>query len=233
MSQDLPPVPHNVPITDQRTMGTVSPQWSDWFKKAFARMGGHLAPTNNDPIVSSRFAAGAVDTAALASGAVDLTKLVASVAQALIPSGAFLPYGGTSAPSGFLMCDGSAVNRTTYAALYTAIGNAFGSGDGSTTFNVPDWRGRFIRGVDGTAGNDPDKLSRTAMASGGNTGNAVGSVQADQYASHSHSVSNSGTAVFTTGTGNTATLSGSSSTGAAGGNETRPKNGYANYIIKY
>ena len=60
----------------------------------------------------------------------------------LVPTGVILPYGGASAPGGFLLCDGSAVSRLTYAALFKAIGTAYGVGDGSTTFNLPDLRGR-------------------------------------------------------------------------------------------
>lgn len=60
-----------------------------------------------------------------------------------IPPGVMSAYGGSSAPTGYLLCDGSAVSRTTYAALFAAISTTFGTGDGSTTFNVPDMRGRF------------------------------------------------------------------------------------------
>ncbi|HUJ73321.1 MAG TPA: phage tail protein [bacterium] len=102
------------------------------------------------------------------------------------PTGMIVAYGGSSAPTSpgsdprdWLLCDGSAVSRTTYSALFTAIGITFGQGDGSSTFNVPDFRGRFLRGVDSTASNDPDHSSRTAINTGGNTGNAVGSLQGD------------------------------------------------------
>src|SRR5215469_16888224 len=54
------------------------------------------------------------------------------------PTGSFIPFAGATAPSGWLMCDGSAVSRTTYSALYAVIGTAYGAGDGSTTFNLPD-----------------------------------------------------------------------------------------------
>jgi len=66
--------------------------------------------------------------------------------------GVILPFGGASAPAGFLLCDGSAINRTTYAALFAIIGVVFGVGNGSTTFNVPDLRQRFPLGkaVSGT-----------------------------------------------------------------------------------
>lgn len=64
-----------------------------------------------------------------------------------LPSGVIEMYGGSSAPTGWLLCDGSAVSRTTYANLYAVIGTTFGVGDGSTTFNLPDFQGAFPRGV--------------------------------------------------------------------------------------
>lgn len=66
----------------------------------------------------------------------------------LVPTGVILPYGGVSAPSGFLICDGSAVSRTTYTNLFAVIGTRYGAGNGSTTFNVPKLNdGSFVRGV--------------------------------------------------------------------------------------
>jgi phage-related tail fiber protein len=134
------------------------------------------------------------------------------------------------------MCDDTAISRTSYANLFASIGTAHGSGDGSTTFNLPDYRGRFLRGVDASAGNDPDKAGRTAMNTGGYGGNTVGSVQGNQFASHSHTVI-AGGAGFWPGDPSTffptnSTL-GSKQTLVNGGNETRPKNAYVNWIIKY
>lgn len=96
-----------------------------------------------------------------------------------VPAGAVMPFAGARAniPAGWLACDGAAVSRTTYASLFAAIGTAHGSGDGSTTFNLPDYRGRFLRGVAEGQTRDPDRASRSAPAAGGNTGDAVGSVQ--------------------------------------------------------
>lgn len=151
-----------------------------------------------------------------------------------MPVGTILPFAGSVAPAGYLICDGSQVSRTTYANLFTTIGSAWGSGNGSTTFHLPDLRGRFLRGVDGAAGNDPDKATRTAINTGGNTGNNVGSAQLDELKSHTHttninSSANNGSggwlssgAIFSTITSN-----------ATGGSETRPKNAYVLYIIKY
>jgi phage-related tail fiber protein len=102
-------------------------------------------------------------------------------AIASVPTGAIFPFAGSSAPTGYLLCDGSAVSRTTYADLVNAIGTAFGEGDGSTTFNLPDFQGRVLRGVDEEAGRDPDSAARTAMNTGGNTGDNVGSVQSDAF----------------------------------------------------
>ena len=61
-----------------------------------------------------------------------------------------MPFAGTVAPEGYLLCDGSAVSRTTYATLYAVIGDTFGAGDGSSTFNVPDLSGRVPLGVSST-----------------------------------------------------------------------------------
>jgi microcystin-dependent protein len=63
------------------------------------------------------------------------------------PTGAMHMYGGTAAPAGWLLCDGSAISRTTYADLFAAIGTNYGAGDGSTTFNIPDVRGRVPVGL--------------------------------------------------------------------------------------
>lgn len=63
------------------------------------------------------------------------------------PAGIVMPFAGFTAPQGYLLCDGSAVSRTDYADLFTAIGTTYGSGDGSTTFNLPDLSGRVVLGV--------------------------------------------------------------------------------------
>lgn len=69
---------------------------------------------------------------------------------AAVPTGAILDYAGATAPEGFLACDGAAVSRTTHARLYAAIGDTWGAGDGSTTFNVPDLRRRVRIGSGGS-----------------------------------------------------------------------------------
>jgi microcystin-dependent protein len=81
------------------------------------------------------------------------------------PSGLISAYAGATAPTGWLLCDGSAVSRTTYAALFAAIGTTYGSGDGSTTFNVPNLKGRAPFGRDG----GQDSLDTLGEASGSST----------------------------------------------------------------
>lgn len=77
-------------------------------------------------------------------GGITAAKLATGLG--VVPAGAVQYYLGSSAPSGYLLGQGQEVSRTTYADLYAVVGTAFGSGDGSTTFNLPDCRGMFIRG---------------------------------------------------------------------------------------
>jgi len=171
--------------------------------------------------------------------------------SSLVPSGTIFPYGGTVAPSGWVLCNGAEYDTTgEYASLYKAIGTSFGS-SGSGKFNVPDTRGRFLRGVDKGAGNDPDRATRTASNVGGNTGDAVGSVQTDGFKSHTHTqdqhrhaqnvvVASGGAFSYWSWTNNGMTESGTgvntqyttATNQNTGGNETRPINLYVEYIIK-
>ena len=84
------------------------------------------------------------------------------VAQAA-PSGQIAFFAGSSAPAGWLKANGAAVSRTTYAALFAAIGTTYGAGDGSTTFNLPDLRGEFMRGWDDGRGIDRGRAFGSAQ----------------------------------------------------------------------
>ena len=88
---------------------------------------------------------------------------IRAVSTSFIPSGVVWDYAGSSAPAGWLPCDGAAVSRTTYANLFTAISTTWGVGDGSTTFNVPDFKGRTTIGDGAGSG----LTSRTLAGSGG------------------------------------------------------------------
>jgi microcystin-dependent protein len=87
----------------------------------------------------------------LAAATVDLSTL--------LPAGMVAPFAGSAAPEGYLLCDGSAISRTGYARLFTAISTAYGTGDGSTTFNIPDLRGRVVAALDNMGGTDAGRLS--------------------------------------------------------------------------
>lgn len=101
-----------------------------------------------------------------------------------LPSGIMLDYAGTAEPSGWLMCDGRAISRETYSSLFAALGTAYGSGDGSTTFNLPDFRGRFAR--------YNDNMGTAAGAASRDTGRAHGSAQTQTTAKNGLSFSNVG-----------------------------------------
>ena len=87
-----------------------------------------------------------------------------------LPSGIVLPYGGTSAPSGFILADGSSLSRTTFAALFAIFGTTYGSASG-TTFTVPDLRGRVVAGQDDMGGASANRLTGL---SGGVNGDTLG-----------------------------------------------------------
>jgi microcystin-dependent protein len=88
---------------------------------------------------------------------------VADTDFCLNPTGAVQMFAGSAAPTGWLLCDGAAVSRTTYAALYAVIGTTFGAGDGSTTFNVPNLKGRVVVGCDASQ-SEFDTLGETGGA---------------------------------------------------------------------
>ena len=171
------------------------------------------------------------------------------------PVGSIMAFAGVNAPSGWLLCNGSAVSRATYADLFTVIGNAWGNGDGVNTFNIPDLRGRFLRGVDAGTGRDPDAATRTATNAGGNTGDNVGTLEDQQLNAHTHAITDPGhfhrsvnsdvvrnTGGYGTGLGtgglgpNQITMT-TNTTGITvnptPGTETRPVNASVNFIIKY
>ena len=89
--------------------------------------------------------------------------------------GSIKPFGGATAPSGWLLCDGSAISRTTYAALFSIISTGFGVGDGSTTFNVPNGQGVFLRGAGSQTINARSK-----------GGGSLGDTNEDKFQGHIH-----------------------------------------------
>lgn len=103
------------------------------------------------------------------TGAVDIT------ADTIIPAGMIMPTAGSVEPSGWLYCYGQTLSRTTYSRLFTAVGTTYGSGDGSTTFGLPDLRGRVIAGRDNMGGSTASRLTAAGSGITGTTlGNAGG-----------------------------------------------------------
>lgn len=169
---------------------------------------------------------------------------VSSAVASAVPAGTIITVAKNTAPTGYLKANGALLSRTTYSALFEAIGTTFGAGDGSTTFALPDLRGYFPRGWDNSRGID--------------VGRVFGSLQADGYLNHSHtastgndgahshtSYSNSGSGTYGIGLSQgTSILSLVSATGThthtvtvaastTGATETRPKNIALLYCIKY
>ena len=155
-----------------------------------------------------------------------LTNLLNNSSGGVVPPGTVVAYGSTSTPNGYIYCNGAAVSRTTYSDLFSAIGTNFGGGNGSTTFNVPDLRGAFIRGQDDGRGWD--------------SGRGFASYQADDFASHDHSITvwyiygwsqSEVPAASHFGWGQAQTRD--EPIQNRGGNETRPKNYALRYFIKF
>lgn len=168
-------------------------------------------------IAMSKLATGALP----ASITVATENLVSATQQSLVPVGAVMPFAMNSAPSGWLAANGAAVSRTTYATLFAAIGTTHGSGDGSTTFNLPDLRGIFVRG------SGSQTISGTAYSG------TFATKQQDAFKAHTHStgqgvVGTAGSAAFSAGPFGLQVT-----TGSTGDTETRPANIALLYCIKH
>ena len=127
-------------------------------------MTGNVASSDDFYVV---FQGKALQTVVPPDGSVTQAKLASSVI--LIPTGMVAPFAVNTAPTGWLECDGSAVSRTTYADLFSALGTTWGVGDGSTTFNVPDARAEFIRGWDNGKGTDSGRTFASSQTDNANS----------------------------------------------------------------
>jgi len=163
--------------------------------------------------------------------------------NSLVPSGALMPYAGASAPTGFLLCHGQAVSRTTYSDLFSAISTTYGSGDGSSTFTLPDLRGRVVAGQDDMGGASANRLTdQTGGLNGDTLGDTGGSethtLTTAQMPAHTHTVAAQqqvgGDSTNRGGSGQlgaAATIT-SSSTGGGGAHNNVQPTIILNYIIK-
>ena len=101
-----------------------------------------------------------------------------------LPTGILLPYAGTAPPNGWMLCNGQEVSRETYPNLFTVIGHSYGIGDGSTTFNLPDLRGRMPMGLDNMGGISADRVANAEADSiGGNAGEEMHQLSIDELPS--------------------------------------------------
>lgn len=161
-----------------------------------------------------------------------------------VPVGSVTAFAGSSAPNGWLMCGGQTVSRTQYASLFSVIGTTYGAGDGSTTFALPDLRGRVPAGEDDMGGTAANRITNAGAGIVGTTLGASGGSQThtlteSQIPSHSHGWTyTSGGGGTTSGGGvppHNSTPAGSGGTGNTGGggahNNVQPTI-ILNYIIK-
>jgi microcystin-dependent protein len=166
-----------------------------------------------------------------------------------MPAGTVIAYLGSDAnlnnlnTHGWLNCDGSSLSTTQYGELWNAIGNNYGS-SGPGSFNLPDLRGMFLRGIDPKGTVDPDAQARTSPVPGNTSvvGPTVGSRQAQQLLNHQHNWDSNFGQITSDGSDLNVQLAQNSPTGPdqgrqpttnvdGGGNETRPINMYAYYLI--
>ncbi len=192
--------------------------------------------SNNFLPVASETTAGIVELATnqeVIDGASNDKAITPAGLQAALPSfgltnpaGTVITFAGPNAPTGYMVCDGRLLDRTQYADLFAAIGTFYGAGDNSTTFNIPDLRGEFIRGYSDNKSSDPQRV--------------FGSNQMDAIGYHKHNFVTSkveGTDPNTTyGIGRsslTDIVSVETNVNINGQNETRPRNVAMLYCIKY
>lgn len=185
---------------------------------------------NSTPLTLASGSTAATQSAGDNSTKVANTAFVATAVTSITSlTGAIIMWTRSTAPSGYLECNGSAISRTTFAALFAICGTTFGSGDGSTTFNIPDMRGYFPRGWANSGSID--------------SGRGFGTTQSDAFAAHTHqaweqltsaSGSLNGAATTAANTAKTGTASTNANfvTAATGGSETRPINLALMFIIK-
>jgi microcystin-dependent protein len=236
MNADLVPRENGVPTANAGSVGTEELTWLKVFTEAI-KLGaaGTNFEINQDESGNIIFT---ID---------DEEKFRIPITGSAIPVGMIAPMATSFVPDGWLVCNGAAVSRTTYARLFEYLGESHGEGNGTTTFNVPNYQGLFLRMVANGSSNDPDRASRSPMATGGASGDAIGSVQSDAIKEHTHEAPSPTNEPFFTGTlgseinintevgaTNIKAKAATETAGPAGAAvaETRPKNAYVNYIIK-
>jgi len=216
--------------------------------------GGYLK-VKSAGISSNELATDSVITAKIQDGAVTAAKLDSAAVSVLMPTATILPYAGISLPGvagDWLYCDGSEYNREispgVSTPLFLALGTTYGVGNGSTTFNIPDLRGRVIAGQDDMGGTSADRLTGLSGGLNGDTLGATGGAETHLLTSaesglpsHTHSVSfQTSITNDTTGGGNRLKIGGTTNTGGVTGGAQDASSAHnnvqptiiLNYIIK-
>lgn len=168
---------------------------------------------------------------------VENIKHLKETATPAMPAGVVLPYAGGTAPTGYLFCTGGAISRTTFAALFAVVGTTYGAGDGSTTFNLPDLRGRFPLGRDNMGGTAASRVTFLPATELGHAGGAQShTLTITEMPPHNHGLKN---ATNTSG-GNANTWAGNLTTdavinsqGSGVPHNNMPPYIALNYIIKF
>lgn len=144
-------------------------------------------------VTLAKMAGDSVDSSKIVDGSIALGDLATALVSVLAPPGQISAYGGSAAPSGYLICDGAASgDRTIHAALFAVIGTTYGVGNGSTTFNMPDLRGRVPMGADNAGVGDAGRI--TGNDARGNTSGAESvALTASLIPNHAHDISHNHT----------------------------------------
>lgn len=212
------------------------------------------AKLQNAAITTAKIASDAITTVNILDANVTAAKLGPDVATTFTPPGVIWAYSASTAPSGWLLCDGSAISRTTYSALntvYSGDSYPYGSGNGTTTFNIPDLRGRIIGGKDDMGGSSASRLTSATITSGATTlghsgGEETHALTGTETQAHTHTYSGTvaadhGAIAATSSGGNfqastefhTHTYSGTTSGYTATGNGSAHNNVQPTLILNY
>ena len=196
-------------------------------------------------ITATQLATDSVITTKIQNGAVTAAKLDSAAVSVLMPTGSIIPYAGQTAPSAdWLLCDGAAIARQasgSNTALFTLLGETYGAGDGSSTFNIPDLRGRVIAGQDDMGGASANRLTgQSGGVNGDNLGASGGtethSLSVAEMPAHTHTYNRRHLAAETVSGGSGASVGqedvATSSTGGGGAHNNVQPTFILNYIIK-